>query len=117
MKRFKIDPKKNPVLFKLRTTVPQRLRLPPLELALPVETLMKTVRERLALLQFFQFCNLLNPGSVKITMLTYLPPIGSICGIFLKKFYRSEEIVAQGVKKYILLLLKYILLIIHTYYC
>ena len=44
LKQFKIAPKKNPALCKLRITVPQRLRLPHLELALPVETLMETVR-------------------------------------------------------------------------
>lgn len=103
MKRFKFDPKKNPALFKLRIRVPQKLRLPHPELALPVETLMKTVRQRLALSKFFQFCNWLNPGSVwfSITLVTYLPPIESICDIFFKKFYKSEKTAAQGIMKYI----------------
>ena len=103
MKQFKVDPEKNPALIKLRITGPQKLRLPHPELALPVETLMKAVRRRLALLKFFQFCNRLNPGSVwfSITLMMYLPPIQSICSIFFKKFYRSEKTAAQGIMKYI----------------
>ena len=34
-------------------------------------------------------------------MVTFLPPIEFICGIFFKKFYRSEKIAAQGILKYI----------------
>ena len=34
-------------------------------------------------------------------MVTYLPSIESIRGIFFKKFYRSEKTAAQGIMKYI----------------